>query len=434
MTNEYFWQNVALRALHKQVKELTLENIALKTRLLRSLNKEEPTAFQKRLIKDLDIKSGMPGLFSIETGFPQSLEDDIQYLAALRLKDMMAVPQSNIPTLQKKIFSALQEFSWPKVNILSSIFREEDIKNCIASHHKQIYPNYSSVIVAHGDNNLQEKIEKAAIGELKDYTIIVVSRKHPVGYCYNEDIKHCDGDYIAKIDDDDFYGPWYVMDFIIAMERTGSAVASKKSFFTWLEKRDQVHLIHPNCMNTFVDTGIGCSITIRRSLADRIPFPETHEPIMDQVFYRECVAQGHEILSIHPFGMVVQRRSDKNKHIWKSQDKEILKAPHLHIGKGTLIPILLEEQNIGNITDRKIKKSYTIRSSMEQAPCSTMAYATKQAVPILGLEKTFRKSPSTLFEIMSTILYKVYGLLPRHLKNFSQRITLIQILKQKYLS
>lgn len=442
MNQGNLWQGIATRLLHKQVKELTLENVALKLKLHQTMSsRQQLTPLEEKILTEMQVRPNFPGLLPIDSGYSTSLEEDVDYLAACRLSGMLTVPNAKLSQLTDGICKLLHDYEWPKVTIMTSLFREEDIENCLESHAKQIYPNCNSVIIAHSDGDLKEKIESAAAKKLKDCTVIGVSREHPVGRCYNEGVKHCDGKYIAKIDDDDFYGPWYVMDYIIAMEQMDAPVASKKSFFIWLEQSDETYLINSNRMTSFGPSGIGCSITLRRDFMDHIAFPETFDPIMDQVFYREVVAMGQEVLSIHPFGLVVRRRPNKDKHVWKANDKAFRKAHNLFVGTRKVLPLLLEEEDRPDVSDFKVGKGYRLLKMEGQVERKAPAAATLAVMNSLGLERvsqglplTYRKAEKSLIrrERMVSFLYRVYKRLPPWLQKPVRKNFLLQRLKRIY--
>ncbi|GAA3329493.1 hypothetical protein GCM10020331_077780 [Ectobacillus funiculus] len=62
----------------------------------------------------------------------------------------------------------------------------------------------------------------------KDVTIYQLPQHVTLGECYNFAIPKARYDYIAKMDDDDYYSPYYLSEAMKGFEVSGASVVGKK--------------------------------------------------------------------------------------------------------------------------------------------------------------------------------------------------------------
>lgn len=118
-----------------------------------------------------------------------------------------------------------------------------------------------------------------------------------LGECLNHVISQSTADVMAKIDDDDHYGPAYFEDALADMEDSGSAVVGKASVFTYLATEDTTVIRRPgNELTEIGGTLGGNTMVFRRSLWEQVPFP--HRPrFVDTILLQAAVRLGHRIYS-----------------------------------------------------------------------------------------------------------------------------------------
>lgn len=66
-----------------------------------------------------------------------------------------------------------------------------------------------------------------------------------LGECLNYGVTHASGDYLAKMDDDDFYGDNYLLDALQAFKFSGADIVGKDSYFCYVESKDIMAVKQP---------------------------------------------------------------------------------------------------------------------------------------------------------------------------------------------
>lgn len=58
-----------------------------------------------------------------------------------------------------------------------------------------------------------------------------------MGECFNNAVNIANGDYIAKMDDDDYYGEYYILDAINAFKYSGADIIGKNIYLYTLKRK-----------------------------------------------------------------------------------------------------------------------------------------------------------------------------------------------------
>jgi len=143
-----------------------------------------------------------------------------------------------------------------------------------------------------------------------------------LGECYNRIVERADGDVLAKIDDDDLYGPYYLFDQLAAMDYSGAEVVGKGAHFVYLEDEDLTILRFPESECQFTSFVLGPTIVGASELFRHVPFrPITRGE--DSGLLHDVGDAGARIYSSDRFGFI-QCRSGQGKHTWRIEDSEVL--------------------------------------------------------------------------------------------------------------
>lgn len=178
-------------------------------------------------------------------------------------------------------------------------------------------------LLTHGfvldEADLRVRAKEAGIEEL---VLLTADSGVPLGGCLNRLLAAADGDVVAKMDDDDLYGPQYLSDQLYAMEYSGAEVVGKQAHYMYLEGMDATILRFADREHRYTDRVTGPTIVARRDLASATPFPEVGRG-EDSAFLRDVVDAGARIYSADRFNFV-QRRLRSGEHTWTVSDVELL--------------------------------------------------------------------------------------------------------------
>ena len=147
-----------------------------------------------------------------------------------------------------------------------------------------------------------------------------------LGHCLNLAARAADGEYLFKIDDDDFYGPDYASETIVALEN-GYDFVGKQSVFYYFEDGGEIILRPPDRYLQQTKHLSGATFAINTDLVRNIGFSETLQFGSDANFIKKAKASGVIPFSTSPFNFSVGRRTNSS-HTWRITRKELLRDGH----------------------------------------------------------------------------------------------------------
>jgi hypothetical protein len=218
----------------------------------------------------------------------------------------------------------------PDIACLLVTMRPQLVEACIRRFRKDLYPEKELVIVVHGDSVDLAPL-RSHIREGERIRIYQRGSEQSLGACLNFAFAQSGCRYWCKMDDDDFYGPHYLSDFMLYRRAVDFDVAGKPMAFTLLDEADELRWdqrwgSRANLFKTAVDvanTGVaGATLFGHRRVLETTPFPERRRRGTDTEFQRRCHAEGWNLLSTDPFNFVRYRTDRSDFHTWRlSQDR-----------------------------------------------------------------------------------------------------------------
>lgn len=103
---------------------------------------------------------------------------------------------------------------YPKASIITPTFRRDMLPRCLETFERQTYSNKELIVVFNGNTLLLPK-ELGVIELRDDIQIINVPGDLFAGACLNHGHLYAQGEYCFRIDDDDYYGPNYILDMML---------------------------------------------------------------------------------------------------------------------------------------------------------------------------------------------------------------------------
>ncbi len=170
---------------------------------------------------------------------------------------------------------------------------------------------------------------RGASGESGDVRVTQLHQEKNIGICLNFGIAQARGKYWFKMDDDDFYGPNYLLDMVQLAETADFHIMGKPPAFIFLENEDQIYLRGSYNRSQFtigenLDAHLcGATLAGRR---DRFPgFSESHRACVDTDFVESGKASDRALLCADIWNFVAFRAADKGKHTWRHDDEGLKK-------------------------------------------------------------------------------------------------------------
>jgi len=128
-----------------------------------------------------------------------------------------------------------------------------------------------------------------------------------LGECLNRAVESTTAGVIAKIDDDDHYGPAYLEDSIRDLDSTYAQIVGKATVYTYLADDNTTVLRRPGTEHRMVSgTFGGNTLVMERAVWEAVPFP--HRPrFVDTILLEAARRQGFDLYSGSRFEFCAER-------------------------------------------------------------------------------------------------------------------------------
>lgn len=199
--------------------------------------------------------------------------------------------------------------------------RPDVIPKTIDSLLGQTLPPVEVVVAVHG-GELTKEIGRAAARSEVSLTLLSLDAGLSFGECLNIAASHTTAPLLAKIDDDDHYGPAYLEDSFHTLCYSRADIIGKGAHYTYIAGKDTTVLRRPGLEETFVDgSPNGATLVFRRHVWDAVGFP--HRPRhVDTGFLRAARSLGAAVYVGSRWEFCYVRGA--GGHTWDAEDEVFL--------------------------------------------------------------------------------------------------------------
>ena len=211
----------------------------------------------------------------------------------------------------------------PSVSVVIATCRPDNVKFAIENYRKQVYAEKELLLVLNNAIFDVESIEAQA-KDLNNVRIVQVDGRVTLGESLNRGVEEASGCYIAKMDDDDYYGENYLSDMMLAADFSGAEILGKGTYFVHMKASNVTALRSVASQHEFTDFVAGATLTGQREVLREIRFPDCTRG-EDSSLLAQASKAGCRIYSADAFNMLVVRGTDHQRHTWDIGDSEFLK-------------------------------------------------------------------------------------------------------------
>lgn len=308
---------------------MTLEAISCQLPVvhLGSLSKDD---FRSGLVCDcLDEKSFV--------NFVERIGSDKNY------KDYLAQPRwrtanvsHTISNRVKAICSLLGvNYSWsefPKASLITPTLRPEMIPRVLEIFQSQTYPNKELILVINRNNTPDRNIIDR-VNSICGVKMYMAPKEMQAGACLNLGNAMAEGEYCFRIDDDDFYGPNYILDMMLHARSISADIFAKPPCALAFEDEEFVRvrddfcpLCIVNCddiLNEKVRFG-GNSLSGRTKALRNISYDDFAYGAADSsLSFRLSPDSDYVYALMDSLNLVAARRTDQSSHTWKTDSQRM---------------------------------------------------------------------------------------------------------------
>ena len=211
----------------------------------------------------------------------------------------------------------------PSVSVLMPTMRPQNVARCLENFTKQTYQNKELILIL---NNAEFDIEaiRRETDRIPNVRVLHVDGRTTLGDCLNRGVAASSGDYVAKMDDDDYYGERYLSDSVLAASFSDAEVVGKGSFFMYFEDGNAMALAEVAREHTFTHFVTGGTMFIRSDVARKFPFDSIS--LRGDTNFLHAVAQaGCRIYAADRFNFIRVRTERLSDHADPTPNAEFLK-------------------------------------------------------------------------------------------------------------
>lgn len=219
----------------------------------------------------------------------------------------------------------------PSVSVIASTCRPKHVEHLLEQVGQQTV-NAELVLLTHGftldESTVQELTRTAGIERV---VLLTAGSDRSLGYCLNQLVNAASGDVVAKMDDDDLYGPHYLEDSLHALRFSRADVVGKQAYYMHLHGLDATVVRAAEREHRFTDFVAGPTLLGYRRIFQAHPFEDVSTG-EDTAFLESVAAAGGRIYSADRFNFVQVRRAAGQgaEHTWGISDSRVLAHAQVH--------------------------------------------------------------------------------------------------------
>lgn len=206
--------------------------------------------------------------------------------------------------------------------------RTHELDNVFANIARQAHAadgGVELVLVSHGLNvrvaDVQARAKDAGVDSV---TVIEADSSLPLGACMNLGVDAAGGQFIAKMDDDNFYGRHYLTDLVAAFDYTDAGIVGKWAHYVWLRSTGAVILRTHYAEHRYERLVQGGSIVLKADVARELRFGDHLPRGVDTDILNRAQDAGIKTYSGDRFNYVSIRGADRHAHTWTIADTALM--------------------------------------------------------------------------------------------------------------
>lgn len=214
-------------------------------------------------------------------------------------------------------------------SVLAPTYRKDFIPRVLESFRGQCYENRELIIVYNGDAS---DIVGVDFGLEANERIAMLPAEMSAGACLNLAYEMAVGTHTFRMDDDDYYGPYYLFDSMLHLQVVDCDMYGKPPRFFYFEEDQRLYARNVLMQDLRVfSSGLlgseniwlaGNTIGLKKSKKTMPRYPDASVATADTFLALAAADYDLKVLSMDVMNIVVSRRADVSSHTWAmSHDK-----------------------------------------------------------------------------------------------------------------
>lgn len=210
----------------------------------------------------------------------------------------------------------------PTVSAMVSTNRPHQIDHVLTQVAHQQQVDVELLLLCHGFEPDREMItQRCAELGIHRYLLLEGSPEWSLGTCLNKLVDEASGEVLAKLDDDDFYGPKYLLDQLNALRYSGAGLVGKECSYLYDVATDLMIRRRPEREHRFTNFVAGPTFVGHAEVFRTHPFADRSIG-EDTQFLRDLAEDNIKIYAADRFNFLQMR--NKTGHTWNVSGSELL--------------------------------------------------------------------------------------------------------------
>ena len=217
--------------------------------------------------------------------------------------------------------AGLPVFREPSVSVVVATNRPEMTERIFNTVKEQDHKNLEVVFALHGDG-FEDTYPDFLKSDLP-VTVLRYPKETIFGHVLSGASSAANGEWIAKMDDDDWYGKEHISDLLLAASYSDADLVGKGSEFVYLTEENLT--IRRDLGDSEVESrtiGGGAMLVKAETFREINGWRELSRGV-DIALIDDVVSNGGRVWRTHPFGYLLRRT--KNQHTWEVDDRYFLR-------------------------------------------------------------------------------------------------------------
>ena len=210
----------------------------------------------------------------------------------------------------------------PLVSVLLATRRPGFLAGALAGVARQSYARVELVLALHGPGFTADLVEGALAGFRRPVKLLRLDASLPLGRVLQAAATEAGGSLLAKMDDDDLYGPEHLWDLVLAHEYSGATLVGKFPATVYLRGLDKTVRRRAVPGETWSRSINGGAMLLRRADLVRAGGWRAVPRHVDQALIEDVVRIGGTVYRTHDTGYLLVRHGDR--HTWEVDDEHFL--------------------------------------------------------------------------------------------------------------
>lgn len=230
---------------------------------------------------------------------------------------------------------------YPMASLVTGTMRPELLDKCFRQFEEQTYPSKELILIFNGDLKAVQPYQEQYKGD-PNVTITSIPFDFTIGTVLNYGLFQAKGDYFFRIDDDDTYGPNYIIDSLLYQKAVKADIFGKRGSFFHFEGEKEIYLrnrllpsiksfpanqLHKN--QQYVISG--CSFAASIPALKKYRFPDNIQASVDTGLIDKIKESTPDLkcMLVDSMNLIVERAVDVSSHTWRIDAETVKKKSRI---------------------------------------------------------------------------------------------------------